>query len=167
MDGFAAGINAYIERLKTDEVPPPSELQLASILLGVSDPVSLLEPFTRLDVAAMVAVFFYQSSYETGDVGRAATAAALPTLFEGAAFQDLRREGALRDLWLSIAPIHEIPSAPGFAVSSASGKGNPFAGAVPRAPTALLERVMRRNDHRRSRSPASARMVWSRGARPS
>ncbi len=149
VEGFAAGINAYIERLKTDEVVAPSELQLASILLGVSDPVSLLEPFTRLDVAAMFSVVFYQSSYETGDVGRAATAAALPTLFEGAAYQDLRRQGAIVDLWGSIAPLIPLASAPGFEVSSTSGL--PFRSVVPHVPKALLDRVVARNDHQQRR----------------
>lgn len=122
VDAFAAGINEYVARVKNNELPPPSELKLASLLLGVTNPADLMSNFERIDVAAMVAVIIYQTSYETGDVGRAATAAGLDTLFEGADLQDLRRQGAIQDLWKNIAPLFPVSSAPGFGLDTASAK---------------------------------------------
>ncbi len=52
-DAFAAGINEYIAQVKKGELAPPSELKLASILLGVTDANELLSPFERRDIAAI------------------------------------------------------------------------------------------------------------------
>ncbi|RLB58666.1 MAG: hypothetical protein DRI90_16445, partial [Deltaproteobacteria bacterium] len=150
VDAFAAGINEYVRRAKADEVSPPSELFLAQSLLGASSPSSAMEPFDRLDVAAMVAMVIFQSSYETGDVRRAATAAMLPTLFEGAAFQDLRRAGAIEDLWKAIEPIHPVASAPEFgAFESTDGSltRSTSLGSNKPVPAAVLERLAARMDH--------------------
>ncbi len=149
VEAFAAGINEYVKRAKADEVSPPSELFLAQTLLGAGSPSEPMKPFDRFDVCAMVAVVLYQSSYETGDVGRAATLAKLPWLFEGAAFESLRSAGAYWDLWKAIDPIKHVASAPGL------GTFEPTAGDIslptrPSAetavPLALLERLAERMD---------------------
>jgi penicillin G amidase len=121
-DAFADGINEFIARVKNDELPPPSELKLAATLLGVTNSNDLMTPFNRRDIAAMVAVIIYQTSYETGDVGTAATAAKLDTLFEGVEFQDLRRQGAIKDMWEQHAPIMPRSSAPGFGLEQGNSK---------------------------------------------
>lgn len=160
-DAFAEGINEYIARVKNDELPPPSELKLASALLGVLNPNDLMSPFERRDVAAMVAVIIYQTSYEGGDVGRAATAAALSTLFEGVEFQDLRRQGAIKDLWERLAPIMPRSSAPGFGLEEGNSKpggtkkkpqgGSSGVGPTKKTPTALLERLSQRLERMQNR----------------
>jgi penicillin amidase len=124
-DSFAAGANRYIDEVAGGRVPAPSELGLASALLGVEDPVALMKPFDRSDIAAMITVIIYNSSYETDDIERAATVDALPTLFEGAALQDLRRSGALEDLYNDLLPVHVIASAPGFIQNQASHERAP------------------------------------------
>lgn len=148
-ESFAAGINHYITQVKLGELPPPSELTLAQTLLGVSQPGEVMEPFTRLDVAGMVSVVLYQTSYETGDVGRANTAASLSTLFEGAPYQDLRRAGADKDLWQRIEPIKPYSSAAGLGLETAdpalaNSTTRNFAASVTTTPTSLLDRVATR-----------------------
>ncbi|MCA9619141.1 MAG: penicillin acylase family protein, partial [Myxococcales bacterium] len=118
-DAFAAGINEYITRVQNDELPPPSELVLAQGILGASSPTDLMQPFDRIDIAAMAAVILYNSSYETGDVGRAAAAAALPTSFAGATQEELRRQGAIVDIWQDIAPVQTVSSVGGLVETSA------------------------------------------------
>ncbi len=153
LDAFAGGVNAYIERVKTDEVQAPSELLLAQGLLGVSNPIELMVPFDRRAVAAMVAVILYQTSYESGDVGRAATAAKLDSLYEGAALEALRKAGAIEDLWKAIEPIKPYPSAAGFGLETKSGKapkGFASSGGKP-VPQSLLQRLAARLDKQQIR----------------
>lgn len=160
-DAFAAGINEYIVQVKKGELAPPSELKLASVLLGVTDPNELMTPFERRDIAAMVAVIIYQTSYEGGDVGRAATAAKLDTLFEGAEFQDLRRQGAIKDIWEHLAPIMPRSSAPGFGLEQGNSKpsgpkakpkgGVSAGGPTKKTPAFLLERLSQRIERMQNR----------------
>lgn len=162
-DAFAEGINEYIVRVKAGELDPPSELKLASALLGVVNPNDLMSPFERRDVAAMVAVIIYQTSYETGDVGHAATAAKLDTLFQGADFQDLRRQGAIKDIWEKLAPIMPRSSAPGFGLEQGKSKpagpggkakptgGSSGVGPTKKTPAFLLERLSQRLERMQNR----------------
>ncbi len=115
-DAFVAGVNAYITQVKARKLPVPSELRLAGPLLGVSNPRDLMEPFTRRDVAGILAVIVYQSSYETGDVGNARAQATIDRHFAGAAFEQLRDAGLRTDVPGGIAPFEEVASAPGFGV---------------------------------------------------
>ncbi len=144
VDAFAAGINIYIDRVQQEELPPPSELQLAKILLGAASPSELMTPFDRRSVAAMVAVVLYQTSYETGDVNRDSTALALDTLFEGAPFEALRRAGARVDLFERIEPIVPVVSAPGFGASEAKQGSSLVGPATRRTPQTVLDRLSRR-----------------------
>ncbi|HZO12708.1 MAG TPA: penicillin acylase family protein, partial [Polyangiaceae bacterium] len=128
---FAEGVNEYIHRVQSGELPPPSELEFASKLLFDAEPGALMKPFDRASVAAIIAVILYNSSYETGDVGRSQTAAALPTLFEGAPYQALRHAGAIQDLWQAIEPSRPFVSAPGMGTfENYSGPAGTAAGAT-------------------------------------
>lgn len=116
---FADGVNAYIDQVKARKLPLPSELKLASVLLGVSDPRQLMLRFTPRDLAGIIAVIIYQSSYETGDVGRDAAFASLANdTFAGAPFHDLRRNGLLDDVVPSIDPFYPIGSSAGFGLET-------------------------------------------------
>jgi len=132
-DAFVAGINEYIAQVKEDEVLPPSELKLAQGILGVSNPTDLMSEFDRHDVAAMISVIIYNSSYETGDIGRAQAAAAVDDLFTGGeALANLRRQGAIEDIYRDIAPVRRISSVGGFETAPKSGSplGGPSVGGL-------------------------------------
>jgi penicillin amidase len=163
-DAFAAGINSYINEVKARHLPLPSELRLAGPLLGVSNPRDLMEPFTRRDIAGILAVVVYQSSYETGDVGNTRAQATLDNLFSGVALENLRRAGARIDLPAGIAPFKQIASAPGFGVErgdsfvpgptpdqvpgarTIQALPRRFAASAQPAPTAMLARFSSRLD---------------------
>ncbi len=137
-DAFAAGINAYIEEAKKGTVPLPSEVELAAPLLGYgTDAVKMMAPFGRRDVAGFAAVLLYNLGYETGDIGRGLTARTLDKLFEGKAFAELRRKGAIADIWNNIRPVRPASSASGFGLETATNAPPPppppVAGPTPRS----------------------------------
>jgi penicillin amidase len=144
VDAFAEGINVYIERVKGEELPAPSELGLAKILLGAPSASELMAPFDRLSVSAMVAVVLYQTSYETGDVGRSLSEASLDTLFEGAPFEAQRRAGARQDLFDRIEPVVPTVSAPGFGASQTKQGVTSLGPVRRRLPVSLLLRLSKR-----------------------
>lgn len=151
-DAFAAGINAYIEEVKEYRLPPPSELEIPAVrvMLSIIDPTELMEPFDRYDVAAMLATIIYESGYETGDVGRAATVAKLPTLFAGATKGYLRRRGAIEDMWQSIEPLKPIASAPDWGGGAATARSFRSATAS-KADGQMLQRLIRRLERQQKR----------------
>ncbi|MEZ4406848.1 MAG: penicillin acylase family protein [Polyangiales bacterium] len=110
-DAYAEGINDYIAQARERAVPLPSELALAGPLLGQSNPSNLMQPFTRRDIVAMGVTFLYQSGFETGDIDRARAAQNLPGDFTGQALADLRRAGALADIWNRLAQPARVSSA--------------------------------------------------------
>ncbi|MGB0589464.1 MAG: penicillin acylase family protein [Myxococcota bacterium] len=155
VDAFAAGINAYIAEVTKGTLPPPSELALAAPLLGAEAPSDLMADFTRRDVAAMLAAVIYESSFETGDVGRAHGVAAMASHYEGAALQSLRRLGAWKDIHADVAPIKPVASAPGFGTNgvqttqlstAAQGLTSAHVPAVATPPQGLLEGLAVRLD---------------------
>ncbi len=124
-DAFAAGLNAYRDAVLAGELPPPSELKLAAPLLGKKSATELMQPFSRADVAAFAAVIVYQLGYETGDVGRGKTARTLETMFKGVANEELRRKGAIGDIWNRLAPLKKVSSSTGFGLETAAGPPPP------------------------------------------
>ncbi len=113
-DAFAAGVNAYIAQVEAGKLPAPSELDLAAGLLGYKSPAAMMKPFVRRDMAGFAAVVIYNLGYETGDVGRAQTAAQLDSLFAGKPLEALRRKGASDDIWSHVDPVFPVASAPGW-----------------------------------------------------
>src|SRR5207248_1142408 len=68
----------------------------------------------RRDVAAILATLVYQLGYETGDVDRAATEAAMPGNYASdAALGDLRRAGVRADCFERFDPTYAVSSAAG------------------------------------------------------
>lgn len=124
-DAFAAGLNAYREAVLAGTLPPPSEMVLAAPLLGKKSAPELMEPFTREDVAGFAAVLVYQLGYETGDVGRGKTAAQIDGWFKGVASEELRRKGAIADLWEWLAPVEAVSSSTGWGLETAAGPPPP------------------------------------------
>lgn len=110
-DAYAAGINDYIAQARERTVPLPSELALAGPLLGQARPANLMQPFSRRDIVAMGVTFLYQSGFETDDIDTARAAQNLPGDFTGQALADLRRAGALGDIWNRLAQPSPVSSA--------------------------------------------------------
>lgn len=149
-DAFAQGVNGYILAVQRGELDPPSELAIASGLLGADSPVELMAPFDRRSVAGVAATLVYELGFETGDVGRAASAETLTTLFEGAPLQELRQAGVYADVWDRVDPVYPVSSAPGWGTAEgAAGPPGPRAARRPHplgAPPALLARLGARLD---------------------
>lgn len=141
VDGFAAGINAYIGEVQAGHLPIPTELAVAGALLGTEHPADLMRPIGRLDAAAMIATIVYQTSFDGGDLDRAAAAAQLDTLFDdGGPFAELRRRGAREDVFETIAPTVPVTSTIGFGLEIGDrfepGPAPPLAAAAAAAPSA-------------------------------
>ena len=149
-DGVAAGINAYIDEVAAGTLPPPSEYAIAHTLLGADTPLALQTEFTRRDVVAGMVTLLYETGFETKDVGRAAAAAALPTLFVGAPFEALRKGGLYPspglepDVWGRVEPVHAVKAAADW-LPEANGSA-PVVPAPPPVPRGVLERLKAHTD---------------------
>lgn len=148
-DAYAEGINAYLALVRAGTFPLPSELALAGPFLGVSDPVDLLEDWDRLDVAGVSAVLVYQLGYETDDVGRAATDAAIRAgLFDtGDPLGALRQAGVEQDIWARYTPTWPAQSTSGWGLNGAGASARRSAarsGRAPRAESGMVARAAAR-----------------------
>ncbi len=151
MDGFAEGVNAYITAVKAGQLPLPSELDLAGAILGASNPSDLMAPWTRRDLAGAAAVLVYELGYETGDVGRANTAAIIDDLFDDSvALGSYRQQGVVDDIWSQVFPVMSSASSSGWGVNGAGGPPH-----TPRmgksVPVSMLERLATRMDRQNKR----------------
>lgn len=110
-EGYAAGLNAYIDAVAAGQLPAPSEYDLAAPLLGATAPVDVMARFEARDVAAIGGAVLYRLGYETDDVGRAADLSALATVFSGEA-AEADRIAAAEALYGTLHPVEAIASAP-------------------------------------------------------
>lgn len=148
-DGFADGVNAYLALVRAGQLPLPSELEIAGPFLGVSDPLELLHDWERADLAGVAAVFVYELGYETDDVGRTWTNAAVAAgLFDTATPGGaLRQAGVEQDIWGRLDPVWPYGSAPGWGLNGAGATGSSSMGATgtsPRVPSDVLGRLAAR-----------------------
>lgn len=121
LDGYAEGINAWLEVARAGGLPLPAEYAAAAPLVGADQPVELLQPFTRHDVAAVLTTIVYQLSFEARDLERSAVAATLPALFpEGTPDREARQAAALAALGAH-TPLFDTSSAPGFSAGGPAG----------------------------------------------
>jgi penicillin amidase len=122
VNAFIGGLNAYVAGVAAGDLEAPSELKLAAPLLGAPNPADLMEPWTPLDVASMVAVIMYETTYESGDVGRTAKLAGLADLYAGEGpAHDLRREGFLTDITHDVRALFEAHSSAGLGLETSEG----------------------------------------------
>lgn len=142
-DAFAAGINAYIAKVRQGMVDPPSELRLAALLFG-RRPGEMMEEFSRRDIVAMGVTFLYQSGYETGDVGRGRAAQGLPGSFAGQALAELRRAGVRPDIFDRVAQPAASHSAAGWGLET----GGPMPSRLDRLPRASRREASSLRRHR-------------------
>ena len=145
-DAFAEGVNHYIARVADGTDPAPSEMAVTAPVLGVGSAAELMDPFTRADIAAFATTVLYLSGYEPIDLEAEVGIEAALDGVAGAAFEDLRRAGLLRDIFERIAPIEAVASIE----SGANTERSTARGSSKRAPLRLpatakrLVRQMRR-----------------------
>ncbi|MBM4344051.1 MAG: penicillin acylase family protein [Deltaproteobacteria bacterium] len=111
-DGFAAGINAYIDLVVAGKQAEPSEIKMAKGMLG-GTAESLMKKWDRRSVAGASAAIVYNLGYETDDVGRTEAIAALPAHYKDKPLAELRLAGALADIEYLVKPIKPVSSAAG------------------------------------------------------
>lgn len=129
VDAFAEGINAYIEAVRLGRASPPEELRLGFGLLGARRPVDLMIPWTRADVVATGSTVLYGTSFETGDVGRAASFqryASAASHFPGMPDEALREAGLREDIIDRYAPPNGNSSAAGWGLDTAGRTSAPI-----------------------------------------
>lgn len=127
LDAFADGVNGYIEAVRGRQLPPPKELELAFALLGGRRAVDLMIPWDRRDVVATGATILYGTSFETGDVGRAATfERPIDEYFVGAPDEALRRAGLQQDIIERYAPPNTNSSAAGWGLETTGRTSAPI-----------------------------------------
>lgn len=148
MQAYADGVNAYIDAVAAGELPAPSELDLAAGLLGADDPMDLMLPFAVEDVASVGSLVLYESSYETTPLSYQRTLESFDGLFAGAPLEELRREGAQKDIFENYVPAVSISSANGWGVDGEV----PAAAARPsyrglRTESGVLDRAIRHGEH--------------------
>ncbi len=154
MDGYAAGVNAHIQAVRDGQLPPPSEYATLGPILGVASPVDLMGEFTRRDMAAIGATLTYNLGFESGDVGRAASFAALEGLFDGQPLGDLRQAGVYDDIWYRVEPVYDVSSSPGWGTAGARRSAPVAAPGVPsemHVPAEVLDRLQTRLDRIQAR----------------
>ena len=145
-EGYAEGINAYIDAVNAGSLAPPSEYDLAAPLLGFDSPGAAMARFEARDVAAIGGAVLYRLGFETDDVNRTADVLALDTLFDGSANAPLR-ESAAKTLYATLHPVETVSSAPDWVPGrrgAPMGKGVPVLG--PQVNPALLSRLRTRLD---------------------
>ncbi len=151
-DGFAEGVNAYLDLVRAGDLPLPSELEIAGPFLGVTDATALLVDWSRRDLAGVAAVLVYELGYETDDVGRAANNALVDAGLFAAddPLGALRQAGVASDIRGRLAPVWGGGSAPGWGLNGAGATGGDTTAARMPArghtPTDLLARVAARMD---------------------
>jgi penicillin G amidase len=150
-DGFAQGVNAYIDQVEVGLLPAPSELVVGAPLLGATHPSDLMHDYSRADVAASLATFLYISGFETDDIQRTDKAASLAAVFDGAPLQELREAGLYEDLWDNPTPPNLIGSSQGWGLKE--GEEDPVVNRAKRparfptpahAPESLIRRASER-----------------------
>lgn len=137
VDAFAQGINAYIEAVRMRQADPPKEYAIAAGLLGARRPVDLMVPWTRADVVATGATVLYSTSFETGDVGRAAAFdryASTDDHFPGMLDSGLREAGLERDIIGRYAPPNDSSSAAGWGLETGDSTRAPIVAPAVRRP---------------------------------
>lgn len=132
LDAYVAGINEYIKRTIAEETPIPSELKALGGTIGKPKPKDSMVPFTRKDVAGMIAVIMYETNFDGGDVSRAARDAQLDGFFDDAPLAALRNNGARQDIWNNLRTIFEDASTPGFDITT--GASGPASAALTLSP---------------------------------
>ncbi len=120
LDRFAAGLGEWVAAVRSGALPPPDEFALLAPLLGAPSPADLVVPLTRRDLAGLAAIIVFQLGWDDLDLAQEVVLRGLPETCLGAPNEELRCAGLLADLWGPVAPVHEVPSAPGWGLDGAA-----------------------------------------------
>jgi acyl-homoserine lactone acylase PvdQ len=152
LDAYAEGINAYIDAVQHYALPVPTELGPVGLLLGTTHPAMLMQPVAREDIASVLAVVLFNSSYADDDLLRARVAEAFPTLFNGLPDETLRHDGVVQDVFNRVQPLTTMTSAAGFGVEGgtlmtrSSRTRRRTRTRTPRMPNDVLDRAIASNE---------------------
>jgi penicillin amidase len=119
LDGFAEGVNAFIEAVRSDRMEAPAEVRMVHALLGFETPGDMLAEWDALSVAGVAATVNFVSGFETTDIKWQGRMDSYATYALGLPKSELRRAGALHDIANLVAPAHLIESSAGFLDGSA------------------------------------------------
>lgn len=145
LEAYAAGINAWLDALRDDLVPAPTELTLLGSLAGAANPVDVLQPATTRSVAGFAAYVVYVSSHGFEDLARTEVADRVFDHFsDDVALYDLRAAGLVEDIWRPVDPVFEVPATPGFRGDEQKGIRIPGVGAPVRLESTMLSRLAER-----------------------
>ncbi len=156
LDAYVEGVNAYIQHVRDGIQQPPSEFQVIAPVLGMRAP-ALMEDLERQDLINFSVVAIFQLGFETGDPLFSQIADRLRTEFAGATDAALRRDGAIQDVFLPVAPTNPVSSAAGYGLEGGEAFADPPLGptrpiARPELPSRLpversmMDRLLARND---------------------
>jgi len=121
LEGYAQGVNAYIDAVEANLLQPPAEIELAYVLLGFSSPTEMMQPWTILNAAGVASTVNYVSGFETTDISWQSRTEQLAAYGAGLPNEELRHDGAALDIWHNIAPVHPVDSSGGFVPPGARG----------------------------------------------
>ena len=114
LEGYAGGVNAYIDAVEANLLPPPFEIELAHTLLGFAEPIDMMQPWTLLHLGGVASTVNFVSGFETTDISTHNKTEALAAYGAGLPQEELRAAGAAADIWYNIAPVYPVDSSGGF-----------------------------------------------------
>ncbi len=144
LDAYAEGVNAYIQAVRDRAVPPPSVLQAAALAFGIRNVTDLMQPIDRMGLLHFAVVPVFQLGFETKDVSVAAALEELENLYDDETTDvDLRRAGAIDDIFRNVRPFRDASSSAGFGLETAEAHRFPRTDRAPFAvPDLAVERSM-------------------------
>lgn len=167
LDAYAEGVNAYIEAVRTNILPPPAELASIRPIVSPRTPIAdFMEPVTRRDLVGVAATIVYFFGYTDVDLTTSDAMEDLSTQFAGDAFAAQRRNGVLIDVLQRVEPNRPITSVecatpPCYGLeTSGMGGGNPPEMSQADAPMPMglergmmvrLQEMLARTESRRAR----------------
>jgi penicillin amidase len=152
LEGYAAGVNAYIDAVEAGQLQPPFEIEVAYVLLGFGSPIEMMQPWTLLHLGGVASTVNYVSGFETTDISWQRRTEQLEAYGVGLPKEELRQAGAAADIWYNIAPVYPVDSSGGFvppgARSNTGGRVPPLGRGVE---AGVMERALELRDRMESK----------------
>jgi len=162
LDAFVEGFNAYVNACRMRRMPPPAEVRLIGLILGMgANPARIMEPITRRDLAGVLALVLANSSFTTDDLDRARAALSFDALYNSLpasssvsmAERAQRRNLVRSEIFERVQPLTDVTSALGLATDSRMGamarrqrRVRTQNQAGPRVDRAMLDRLIASNE---------------------
>lgn len=150
LTAFAEGVNAYIDAVRVNELPPPSEYQIAFPLLGGNSAVDLMEDFEGRDVAALGAALAEELACPENELRRTRSVDELLGRVEppidASSWLDV-----YADIYDRITPVEYVrTNAPGIQQAPFRARGGPKI--YPKRPSGVMPRMLYALENRLQRS---------------